>query len=236
MISFRNFIALAIVFTLCVIAWDVHAAVPCMPKTPNDMRAPGTVSAEGKTPLGEWAAYWCPGGAPDAAGRPTWRLVKHAVLAKYRGSVQSPFSAAWSVLNAADPLAALNALLLANEIIPAPGTQDDYEWRTLLFAACQAAAAPPYLGAPIDPLPVNYCGAPPVPPAPVAALFRTPASGLFTLYTAAGGKLLAKVNGRVAPANALCTCATNKVVSVNGTYCALDAGAAGEVTLCREVK
>lgn len=81
---------------------------------------------------------------------------------------------------------------------------------------------------------------PPTPPAsaPPAgpSTWRTPMTGTFTLYTTANGALGATVPLRKATANALCNCNTNKVVRLTTTYCALDVGAAAEVTLCREVK
>lgn len=71
------------------------------------------------------------------------------------------------------------------------------------------------------------------PPAPAGTIWRTPASGQFTLYVTDGVALKSLISGRKATANALCRCDTTKVMSGTSTYCALASGPATEVTLCR---
>lgn len=212
------------------------AAVPlCEPKTAMNPAAVGSAASSASSPTGDWMAMWCPTGKVDANNKPTWSIASTAVLAKYRGLAAASPSTVLSVVTAADPLAALNTLIDTGRILPAPGSQDEYEWKMLFYRACQAAALPPYFGAPIDPLPANYCGNPPVPPAPPVDIYK--AFGSLTLYTQANGRLTSVINGRKAPANAECGCSVVKIpaAAANLFYCPLATGPVTEVTQCKKV-
>lgn len=69
---------------------------------------------------------------------------------------------------------------------------------------------------------------------PPTLVWKTPASGTYTLYVAAAGALKSIVAGRKATANAACDC-TAKVMSGTSTYCPLVGAAPTEVTLCKQI-
>jgi hypothetical protein len=64
-------------------------------------------------------------------------------------------------------------------------------------------------------------------------IWRTPASGTFTVYSVKGGALQSVVPGKKAPASAPCDC-TSPVAVGSSTYCPLVGGNLVEVTLCQK--
>lgn len=191
----------------------------------------GSVSVQVETPAAEAEAWWCLEPALSPAGKRLYRPQYRWNLKENSG--HSDLAGAFRRIAAApDLLAGVNGERRAASIAVTPGSQKAYERALVLRAACLALAKPPYL-VPIDPLPANWCGADPVPPGQVADVWRTPASGTFTIYTVAGGKLAAVVPGKKAAANATCNC-TIKVVSGSSTYCPIAAAPPTEFTLCRK--
>jgi hypothetical protein len=216
-----------------------HAQVICEPYTPQSPNAPGTAASQAKgvvlngKEIGDWWVYWCPTGKLDVAGNPTWGVVSFAVLTKYRPTPFGTAAALWSVYQAPDRLAAFNELAVSKRIVPAVGSVDEYEWKTLLHMACLAAATPPYLGAPIHPLAADYCGPAPTAPAPPVDVYLT--VGSYTLYTTSGGKLLAAIKDRKALPNSVCNCTALRIMVGTTPYCPLNGGSPTEVTACKKV-
>lgn len=206
--------------------------VPCEPATQFNMAAPGTAASQasgvvlnGKD-IGDWSAYWC----PMPTGK--WRLVNHAVITKYRNTLNWQ-AAFWSVVNAPDRLAALEDLAVRSRIVPAAGTVDEYEWKTLLYQACKAATYPPFLGAPINLPPDDFCGPVPVLPGPPVQVFKTPLTGTsLTIYRTSANKIVAIVSGKKAQPGATCNCSVVSIPGVTGPYCPLPDSLPGEVTQC----
>lgn len=64
-------------------------------------------------------------------------------------------------------------------------------------------------------------------------VWRTPASGAFTLYATVNGVRTAAISGRKATANATCNCAS-KIAVGTSTYCPLAGASVNEVTLCQK--
>lgn len=70
--------------------------------------------------------------------------------------------------------------------------------------------------------------------APAPGVWRTPATGTYTLYTAANGKLTQIIAGRKATPNALCDGTAAPIASGTSTYLPLAGAAPSEFTLCKK--
>jgi hypothetical protein len=215
---------------LVLLCGAVQAQLRCAPKTARTPSEPGTIVVTGATATGDWSYYWCPDVLPGK-----WRLQVHAVLAKYRGSVPNPLGLVRQVLEAPALLPAINAAVAEATIRPAMGSQDEFEFLSLVRAACVAATTPPPEMVPQVRVAVESCPAAPVRPGPQPAVWRTPTAG-NTLYSSAAGRLTARISGRTAPPGALCDC-TAPVAVGTSTYCPLAAPGSSpqEVTLCKKV-
>jgi hypothetical protein len=238
--SLRHFLVLVAAVACCALAWQAHAAVPwagyaCLPKTAITSLATGSPRITKKNTAGTVDAWWCKEAVSSSTtpGKDSYKLERHVVLNKYRTKLD-PLDLLDRVWAASAPVATANAEVLAAQVIPVPGSLEEFDYATLRRLGCLAAATPPYL-VPIDPLPADYCGAEPVPPGAQPEVWRTPAAGTFALYTVVAGKLAAKVAGRIATANALGDCTRTKVMSGSSVYCPLATGAVDEATLMRKV-
>jgi hypothetical protein len=213
-----------------------RAAKPCFPESPwMPINAIGKGYMEGADSRfgGTWRSVWCPTGQIDpATGMVVWTLYSHAVLDKYRTvSMTLVWEMGRMMVAAPDPLAELASAIKAREFIPPVGSSDRFNWESLLYAACLENVR-------VNPAGLlnvtNNCKV----PAPVVVpvdVWRTPASGTFTLYTVKNGALSGIIAGRKATANATCDCAAGKATSGTSTYCALPGAPATEVTLCKKV-
>ena len=225
----------ALLFALLTLFCQLSQAQVCLPKAewlPVDKI--GGKLMQGVVPpiKGEWAALWCPTGTFNGGTGATWRLQTFAVLDKYRTLNGAALTAALAtILDAPDPVVALESMLRTGRIVPPAGSQDRFDWETLLYAACQqGSSVPPFAGAVVT----GTCTPPTPIPAPVET-WRTPAAGTFTLYTLRNGALGGIIAGRKATANAACDCAAGKATSGTSTYCSLSGGPPTEVTLCKKV-
>ena|SRR5580765_7352303 len=131
--------------------------------------AVGSPASSVVTGFGQAAAWWCllPNSTylePSGAIKVRYSLNTMVVLDKYK-SAASLSAAALRVASATDPRVQLDAEIKAATIIPAAGSDDEYQFRLLRYNACIALTTPPY-SVPIDPLPTDYCGALPLPPVP----------------------------------------------------------------------
>lgn len=208
----------------------------CLPKSPwAPIELTGGKLMQGVVPpiKGEWHALWCPSGQFKGGTGAVWTLHTHAVLDKYRTlNMTAVWEAARSVLEAPDPLGALDAMAAAGQFIPPAGTQDRFDWETLLYAACQQGAAVGF-GATPGPVQLSKPCTPPTPlPTTQVEVWRVTASG-STLFTASGGKLLAPISGRRAAGGAACDNTKPLIKSGTSNYYPLVGGAANEYAACQ---
>lgn len=237
MIRLRHFVLFAVVFVLGVIAWDNSHAQTVAPAQPSckvglDGKIAPYMPRYVKGNSGEHVFYWCvrPDGWTVTEGFSCPFTVGECGIGAFSSRMAG-------IMAAPDRVAAASAAWASAFTYSCDAAiRAEASDRGRMCAERQAILAANYatwtagLVQPAPPAPP--ASAPPAGP----STWRTPAAGTFTLYTAAGGKLLATVPGRKAPANTLCNCTANKVVGLSATYCAIDGGAAAEVTLCREVK
>ena len=161
---------------------------------------------------GSWVTIW---------GAETWAsFAAHAINVD-----------AVAVATAADPVAALNAIVAGRVNTPLADPSLTPVWCP--YAREMIASQPPKASPTPDPT---------LPPGPPT--WRTPPVGTGTLYVAAVGRLVSLVPGRKAPPNTPCDCfgGTAPTVSVGtNTYCPLaapykdvEAAVNQEVTLCKK--
>jgi hypothetical protein len=221
-----------------LLAIGTAAQAVCLPQSPwAPIELTGGKLMQGVVPpiKGEWHALWCPTGVFAGGSGEVWKLYTHAVLDKYRTlTATAVWEAAKSVLEAPDPLGALDAMLAAGKFVPPAGTQDRYDWEALLFAACQQGAAVGH-GATPAPVQMEKPCAPPTPlPTTQVEVWRVTASG-STLFTVANGKLLAPISGRRAAGGATCDNTKPLIKSGTSNYYPLVGGAANEYAACQRV-
>lgn len=230
MTGLRTFLATA----LAAFAVQAHA-LDCLPTTAATPLATGSPRLVVTTPAGEVSAYWCllPRTADTPLSKVMYAPQLFVVLNKYRSAAD--FTAAVLRISlAADPYAQTKIEIAAATVVPAPGSQDEYEFKMLRFKGCQALAAKPYL-VPIDEMPPDWCGVAPTAPSAPPENWATPPTGTYRLYTTAAGKLATAIAGRIAGPNQTCNCAATKVASGTSTYCPVAAAEQTEVTLCKRV-
>lgn len=214
-------------------AW---AQPDCTPTTELSPEGPGGPIVTHWSTLGYAASWWCPSATqPNAWYRRTLAATWEEFTATVRPAMGRILAAADREAQARTEVAAAT---MARK--PAPGTQAECDLNKLLRDACvafYAASRPPFPSglseaAIAEP---GRCGPVPVctPPAPAPEQWRTPLAGTLRLYTASGGRLVAVVQGRTAPAGAACDCSLAKVLSGTSTLCALSGGPATEVTTCQ---
>lgn len=214
------------------------AQAVCLPQSPwAPVELTGGKLMQGVVPpiKGEWHALWCRTGVFNGGTGEVWQLHTHAVLDKYRTlTATAVWEAARSVLEAPDPLGALDAMLAAGRFVLPAGTQDRYDWEALLYAACQQGAA---VGPGETPAPVQLpkpCKPPTPLPTTPTEVWKVTASG-STLFTASGGKLVAPIVGRRAPGGATCDTTKPLIKSGTSTYYPLVGAAANEYAACQKV-
>lgn len=201
--------------------------VNCVPKTKHTPNATsGSQLRSAKSDTGRWVAYWC--GAPDPANpaKWIWRAQTYAVLTKYSAVIEAAIQTAGGDV---ESFSVLTAVVNTPQVAPPVGSVDEYDWRMLRWSACRALAVKPYDVTLDADLPVEFCGAAPVPP-PIG----TPQSG----WKATGATIFKYANGRLtsptirkATKDAACDGVT---VVTAGTliYQGLVGGAADEKTPC----
>jgi hypothetical protein len=219
----RNLLTALVLFASAAAA---HAQFMCAPKTESSPNEAGTIQVSEATPLGRWVYFWCP--EPNTTNM--WRWQSFAVLKKYQNTISDPLAVMAGVLSAPDKLLALNSVVTSATITPAAGSQDEYDWKSLIYAACLSAGNPPSNMVPHVVKPAARCEVyKPTPITPPAGTWVTPTAG--TIFTYAGGKLTG-VTGRKAVKGAICDCASAKAVVGTTTYCAIAGAVKTEVTAC----
>ena len=202
----------AIVLTLAALtASSTAKAFDCAPK---NWGGSGSIEhTDSSDPAGTYIAWACPAKLPDgSAGYST-----HYLIALKGVPVDANATLA-AVPQSGTVLDTLNAVVAAAQVPPTAGQQAiDYQ-RLHTFASAYVA---------------NVLAAQVVPSA--VPVYRTPASGTLTVYSASGGRLTGLVAGVKAAANSLCDCAATKAVSGASTYCAWAGSAPSQVTLCLKV-
>lgn len=194
----------------------------CDPMTVKDRRECGA-ELKGVTSTGQWRAWWHPIEKTTTTWR--WCPFQWAMLDKYAPSPRGVITIVDAIKDAPDVPQAIMDALTQHSVQPQAGSQDEYEFRLLHYAACQALRANPpvsqWIGA--GPAPC-VSPTPPTPPAGWKAYGGA-------IYRHAAGKLTGVVSGKTAAKDAPCTGLT---VSTAGTfvYQELVGGVAGEATRC----
>lgn len=218
---------------LFVLACSQAQAYDCFPSLWIPTPGQGTAARTTSTSFGYTKAWWChlPTRQNDLPDKWYWA----AQFFRVHNSDQNLTlfaAAAGRVAVAADPLAQANAEIAAANVPTTPGSQKAYEYAQLFWLACNDLKANP----PVvfdTPLPDNWCGAAPVPPA-TAEKWNTPLFGTFRLYNfTSAGKLGTTISGRTAGPNQPCDCTVTKILSGTATYCPVASAAQTEVTLCQ---
>lgn len=209
-----------IVLMLCASVQAQMCAPSSATWAPAAQRGAELMEGRDNTIQGDWRALWCPAGAGS------WQLRTHAVLDRYKTLDASTVAKmAVTIMGSPDPIAALNAAVSDRTVVPPVGTKDRFDWESLLYAACLQGVALPPQGVVVT----GTCK----PPVPIQVeVWRTPATGSFTLFTSNGTRLTGLVSGRKATANAKCNAAAPPITVNGAVYLPLDGGPLTEVTVC----
>lgn len=227
----------ALVLSLLLVLAPSAFAKKCLPSSPwISVEQSGGKLMQGVVPpiKGEWFALWCPTGS-FAGETEVWTLNYFAVLDKYRVvSSKSVFDALQVILQSAEPVVALEAMLKAGEFIPPAGTQDRFELETLLYAACQQGAAVGYGPSPAPVALAKPCTPPtPLPTTPTQVWKVTPSGS--SLFLVEAGRLKSPIAGRRAPGGSVCDHLAPAIKSGTATYYPLSGAASNEYAACVKV-
>lgn len=199
------------------------AAAPCMPVA-GQVR---TVT----TDKGQAWAWWCTAPLPAGQTSVQWTRNVFSVLNSERKPAAF-LAAAARVAIATDPLAQLNAEVAAATVVPAPGSVDEYDDKTLQYLACLEIIKTPYpIAGDWAPLEPSVCGAAPVPPPPPPTAVWKATGG--SIFLSSAGKLTS-VTARKATAGAACDATAAPIVVGLTTYLPLTGGAPNERTACKK--
>lgn len=171
---------------LLLLAPLVHATTfDCIPKTNLTPNAAGTTLRYAKADTGIWVNWWCqvpPTGTQDPT-KTWWRQQAWAALTKYQNASSNPIEVIYQIGSAPDALTALNAAASAGVVTPTPGSVDEYNYKMLLWSACQALNTPPYDVTDLIP---GSCGTQPTPPPPstTVPVYVAAANGTSTVRQA----------------------------------------------------
>lgn len=220
-----------LVLALLLIAPLAHAAFDCIPKTSITPAAPGTQLRYAKADTGIWVNWWCPV-PPTGTQDPTktwWRQQAWAALTKYQNSLPNPIETIYQIGSANDALAALNATATASAVVPAPGSVDEYNYKMLLWSACQALNTPPY---DVPDLTPGSCGTQPTapPPGTTTSVYVAAVNGTSTVrqafpatQNADGSWTRSLVSTGNATVGATCDCQAIKISPFFGSlFCKVD--------------
>ncbi len=220
---------------LFALACPQAQAYDCFPSNWIPTPGQGTAARTTSTSFGYTKAWWChlPTRQNDLPNKWYWAAQFFSVHNSDQNLTLFA-AAATRVAAAADPLGQVTIELNAANSPLVPGSQKEYEYKVLHFNACNDLKANPPPGVVFDtPLPDDWCGAAPVPPATVEK-WVTPLFGTFRLYTFTAGKLAATITGRTAAPNQTCDCTVTKIAVGTSIYCPLAGAASTEVTLCKK--
>lgn len=220
---------------LALAAFAVSASArPCFPPgegTPIQLQGKNLMEGYHPTHQGTWRAIWCPTGTFNETTGETWKLSTHAVLDKYATvRTQTIIAAGLEVMRSADPLTTLEAVLKQGEYIPPVGTQDRFDWESLLYIACtEGVKQPPFPGVPVT----NNCRPATPLTSPPPEVWRVPAGGPYPVYAMKGTTLGARVSGVTVAGGTLADCSRASVMIGSARYCSVNP--AGQVALVRKV-
>jgi hypothetical protein len=156
---------IVLAFALLALASKATAQDYCLPKSDwIPIHLQGGVLMEGRDNVikGDWRAIWCASfeQRQDGASALVWRLRTFAVLDKYKTMDATGIAVLLGqVLSSSNPVASLSAMIKAREVIPPVGSQDRFDWESLLFTACKQGVALPPIPYPV----IDNCEAP-IPP------------------------------------------------------------------------
>lgn len=189
-----------------------HAQAPC-PATPAceptsqpDRNLCGP-ELRGRTDVGEWAAFWWKDGT-------RWCAYSWAGLYKFAPGPRALMQIVDSIRANPGPAAIMQAIT-QHTVVPAPGSQDEFDFKTLRRAACMALAAAPMAGQTATCTMVA-----PTPPAATAPQYVVTSTTLHPI-TAAGARGAALASPKATLGQA-CDCAARKITNpYGGQYCAV---------------
>lgn len=218
------FIALLVAFT-CV----SEAAPVCMPGVYGPA-FPGSRVVPFVKGVSGWYAYgWCQ--MQSGAPAPIYRLCAASECPTTWAGIGTTLGAIAADVPASGASGAYGGWWTAN---PPDFNCDAFNGEQIIHQGSVRAAACLELLGLLERDKPAYTPPPSASAPPPTLVWKTPPTGTFTLYIAAGGALKSIVSGRKATASAACDC-TAKVMSGTSTYCPLIGAAATEVTLCKQV-
>lgn len=221
--------AIALAIASCSPA-PVLAGWICIPSPPIPLVTWPESARVIKDAAGSYVASWWCENQNIVTGSVSWRMQQFIVLAKFVDAERWGESSL-RVVTSSDPLTAANAELLAAQVVPAAGSQDEYEVRKLAYTGCLGLLRTTPISTFDPPLTDFFCGAVPTPPTAPPSLYVVASPG--SVYTFAAGKIVRAVVGKRAPIGARCL--GELPVAVNGasSYFTYEGGLPTEATTCR---
>lgn len=205
-----------LVSVLLLFVGGAHA-YDCLPTSEATPLATGYGTVRVKSAAGEAAAWWCilPIRASTPLGKVDYGPQFFVVLDKYR-NVGGFVAALGRIAASPTPFDTLNGEVKAANVVPAPGSQDEYEYLSLWFSACTQLKNTPLIFD-NDPIPADWCGAPPVPPVTGYAVAGPGASR--AAFPIVNGKRSFSSSKQVSVGTS-CDCST-KYIEGQNTFCAV---------------
>lgn len=191
----------------------------CDPRTEPDRTKCGP-ELTGTTATGLWRGWWW----AHFTGPTTWLWCPFlwAGLDKYAPKTPAQYLAIVDTIkDAASPTLGIMAALSAFSVKPAVGSQDEFDYRTLRYAGCQAMAAAPPGPQGWTPGMEPKCTAPtaPVPVPPPVAIYVVTGSQAFPL-NADGSRSIVPI--AVPPTKGSpCDCAARTILQFGARFCAV---------------
>ncbi len=205
-----------LVSVLLLFVGGAHA-YDCLPTSEATPLATGYGSVSVKSAAGEAGAWLCilPIRASTPLGKVDYGPQFFVVLNKYR-NVGGFVAALGRIAASPAPFDTLNAEVKAANVVPAPGSQDEYEYLSLWFSACTELTKTPYIFD-LDPIPAGWCGVPPVPPSiGYTVAGPGPSRPAFPILNGKRGFS----SPRQVAAGTACDCST-KYIEGQNTFCAV---------------
>lgn len=198
-----------------VFGMPAHGQTPC-PATPAceptsqpDRNLCGP-ELRGRTSTGEWSAFWWKDGT-------RWCGYSWAGLYKFSPSPAQIMQIVDAVRAAPGP-AAIASAIQRYSVVPAPGSQDEYDFKTLRFAACKAlVASPPQAGMTIT----DTCAAPPAPTVAPAYMVSVPSAYAATQQPDGTWRRSITVLATRPAVGQACDCAAITILQFGARYCAV---------------
>lgn len=221
--------AIALAIASCSPA-PVLAAWGCIPSPPIPLVTWPESARIIKDAAGSYVVSWWCENRNIVTNAATWRMQQFIVLSKFVDTARWGESSL-RVLTSSDPLTAANAELLAAQVVPAVGSQDEYEVRKLAYTGCLGLLRTTPISTFDPPLTDFFCGAVPTPPVAPPSLYVVASPG--SVYTFAAGAVVRAVVGKKAPIGARCLGELPVVTRGTTLYFPYEGGLPNEATTCK---